>query len=60
MKKGGKKTKEKATLDITHYQSLSDEEIKKITDELKNKNLYTNIVFEASGNINENNIKEFM
>ena len=30
---GAKKTKEKATLDITHYQSLSDEEIKKIENE---------------------------
>jgi len=30
---GAKKTKEKATLDITHYQSLSNEEIKKIEKE---------------------------
>jgi len=30
---GAKKTREKATLDITHYQSLSDEEIKKIENE---------------------------
>ncbi|MBI2208428.1 alanine--tRNA ligase [Candidatus Woesearchaeota archaeon] len=30
---GAKKTREKATLDITHYQSLSDEETKKIESE---------------------------
>ena len=30
---GAKKTKEKGTLDITHFQSLSDEEIKKIEQE---------------------------
>ena len=33
---GAKKTKEKGTLDITHYQSLTDEEVKSIEKEANN------------------------
>jgi len=45
---GAKKTEEKAHLDITHYQSLSDEEVKKIEEEankIVNETIQTKLSF---------------
>lgn len=49
---GAKKTEEKAHLDITHYQSLSEEEIKKIEEEankIVRENISTRLSFMQRG-----------
>lgn len=41
------------------FDNMSPKDIKKTIEEIKNKKLHDNILFEASGNINEKNITEY-
>ncbi len=53
-----KKIKEK-TLFAMMFDKINPDEIKSIVEDFKNRGLYDKILFEASGNINEDNLKNY-
>lgn len=51
--------KENKNIFAIMLDKIKPNEIKKITKELKKQSLYRDVLFEASGNINENNLQEY-
>jgi len=53
--------KESGLMDIgvIMFDNMSPQDVKGALDEMKNKKLYDNLLFEASGGINEKNVEEY-